>query len=211
VKKTYLIILLLVSAGILRAQMNADPDAVTVTAATTTAATNAEPRVTHIDSDNANFDLNNRTATYQGHVVVTDPDMRLTCEHLVADLPQAGHIDRIVAETNVAIDFVQNNQATHVTGEKAVYSYKLENGTTNETVTLTGNPHVVSAQDNTTADVIIWDRANNGFRFINPHATIQSFRGITSTNAPATTKPLINTNPPAETNAPLIDTNQPVG
>ena len=36
---------------------------------------------------------------------VDDPEMKLTCEWLVADLPQTGgRVDHIVAETNVVID-----------------------------------------------------------------------------------------------------------
>lgn len=139
------------------------------------------PRVTHIDASRADFDLNKRTAVYRGNVRVTDPQMKLTCEWLEADLPQSGHINHIVAETNVVINFTDSKgQAMHATGEKAVYSYSAANGTTNETVTLTGNPKVIGAQGTSTADAIIWNRLSDSFQFINPHATIQSFGGLSA-------------------------------
>ena len=49
----------------------------------------------------------------------------------------------------------------HATGDKAVYDYDVQDGVTNETVTLTGNPQVENAQGRMTGDPIIWDRANN--------------------------------------------------
>ena len=46
---------------------------------------------TRIDSDNsADFDLNGHKAIYRGHVRVDDPEMKLTCAWLVADVPPAG-------------------------------------------------------------------------------------------------------------------------
>src|SRR6185369_8856677 len=59
------------------------------------------PRITHIDSDNAEFDLTGRRAVYRGHVRVTEEDMRLTCMWLTANLPQSGRMNEIIAETNV--------------------------------------------------------------------------------------------------------------
>src|SRR5690242_12465607 len=98
------------------------------------ASTNSAPRVTHIDSDSADFDLNARTAIYRGDVHVSDPEMKMNCDWLVADLPQAGHINHIVAETNVVIDFTDDRGETrHAVGDKAVYDYNVENSVTNET------------------------------------------------------------------------------
>ncbi len=153
------------------------------------ATTNAAPRVTHIDSDNADFDLTAHTAIYRGDVHVTDPQMKLTCAYLIADLPEAGHINRIVAETNVVIDFADDKGETrHATGDKAVYTYNVENNVTNEIVTLTGNPQVTDAQKNVmTGDVITWNRIENRFTVKNPHATIQNPESLTKTNfAPQT-------------------------
>ena len=76
-----------------------------------------------ISSDSADFDLTGHEAIYRGHVRVDDPQMKLTCEQLIADVPQSGgHVNHIVAETNVVIDFMDNKgQTNHATGDKAVY------------------------------------------------------------------------------------------
>lgn len=147
--------------------------------------TNSTPQVTHIDSDSADFDLNARTAIYRGHVRVTDPQMKMTCAWLVADLPQSGKINHIVAETNVVIDVQQNGQMTHATGDKAVYNYSVQNGVTNETVTLTGNPEVTNPQMRMLADEIKWDRIHNSFSARNQHGTFENWNGGGNTNSPA--------------------------
>ncbi len=90
--------------------------------------------------------------------------MKLSCEWLAADLPQdGGHVDHIVAETNVVIDFAdESGQTIHATGEKAVYVYEVQNGATNETVTLTGNRRVGKRTGHgSPANRLYWDRANN--------------------------------------------------
>ena len=166
------------------------------TAAHAQSKTNAAPhppRVTHIDSDSADFDMNARRAVYRGNVRVSDPEMKLTCALLIADLPQSGgRVNRIVAETNVVIDSTDNKgQITHVTCDKAVYIYNVQNGVTNETVTLTaltGNPQprVENAQGTMTADVITWDRANNSYHFPSNYHAVghQNFGVVTDTNLP---------------------------
>jgi lipopolysaccharide transport protein LptA len=134
-------------------------------------ATNAASRATHIDSDRADFDLNARTAIYRGNVRVSDPEMKLSCEWLVADLPQSGHINHIVAETNVVIDLMQSNETAHATCEMAVYDYAVKNGVTNETVTLTGNPVLKDARGMSRGDAIIWYPAENRLSIKNPRGT----------------------------------------
>ena len=122
---------------------------------------------------------------------VDDPEMKLTCALLVADVPQAGgHPNHIVAETNVVIDFTdKKGQTNHATGDKAVYVYNVQNGVTNETVTLTGNPEMENAQGTQAGDVIIWDRASNKIHFDNPHMVFrQNLNGATAdTNSPPAT------------------------
>ena len=197
-KKFYLIAMLALAAWVLHSQTNAG---VTTNASPSPAAVTNAPRITHIDSDSANFDLNAHRANYRGHVRVSDAEMKLTCEWLVADLPQSGHINQIVAETNVLIDFSDTKGETHhAAAQKAVYHYAVENGATNETVTLTGDPQVEDAHGTMLADTIIWDRLNNGFSAINQRGTYRLRDEAAPTNAP-----------PAKTNAPMTDTNQPVG
>src|SRR5271154_5890557 len=132
--------------------------------AQTNVSTVPPPRApTLINSASADFDLTARRAVYRGNVRVDDPQMKLTCEELTADLPQTGgHIDHLVALTNVVMDSVDDKgQTNHATSDKAVYDYNVVSGVTNETVTLTGNAKVENAQGWLTGEPIIWDRANN--------------------------------------------------
>jgi lipopolysaccharide transport protein LptA len=152
----------------------------------------AAPRApTRIYSDSVDFDMNTnaRTATYRGHVRVDDPQMKLTCAWLVADLPESGHMNHIVAETNVVIDFTDDKgQTNHATSDKAVYDYNVQGAATNETVTLTGHPQVENAQETINGEPIVWDRANNHFSAVNETMVFrQSLNSaMTRTNSPAT-------------------------
>lgn len=133
----------------------------------------------------AEFDLNQHWVTYSDHVMASDAQMKLTCEWLMANLPQNGeHMTNIVAETNVVVDFKnENGQQAHATGDKAVYYYHVENGVTNETVTLTGNPpRIQQGSDIMTGTAIIWDRATG-------HVTVLHPNGVfwTNTNSPSGT------------------------
>ena len=87
-----------------------------------------------------------------------DPEIKLHCEWLVADLPQTGGAStNIVAETNVVIDATDDKgQKMHATGDKAVYVYAVENGVTNEMVTLTGHAKAgkCAGQDDRRADYL---------------------------------------------------------
>ena len=146
---------------------------------------------TRISSESGDFDLNGHQATYRGHVRVDDPELKLTCAWLVADVPPAGgRPNHIVAETNVVIDFTdEKGQTNHATGDKAVYIYSEQDGVTNEMVTLTGNPQMENAQGTQAGDVIILDRANNKIHFDNPHMIFrQSLNGVSAdTNSAAAT------------------------
>jgi lipopolysaccharide export system protein LptA len=138
-------------------------------------------------------------------VRVDDPQMKLVCEQLVADVPQAGgRMNHIVAETNVVIDFIDDKGHTnHATGDKAVYIYSEQGGVTNETVTLTGNPQMENAQGTLTGDVIVWDRLNNHLSASNQRMVFrQNFIGTAAdtnsspakTNFPPGTVENTNTN-----------------
>ena len=135
------------------------------------------------------MNTNARTATYYGNVRVDDPQMKLTCAWLVADLPQnGGHINHIVAETNVVIDFTdEKGQTNHATSDKAVYNYNVQGAVTNETVTLTGNARAENAQVILTGEPIVWNRANGGLTATNEHTIFRQNldNAITRTNAPA--------------------------
>jgi lipopolysaccharide export system protein LptA len=144
---------------------------------------------TKIDANGpADFDLGRHWVTYRNHVVVSDTQMKLTCEWLEANLPQNGtHMTNIVAETNVVMDFVDEiGQRTRAMGDKAVYYFHVQDGVTNETVTLTANPpnkpKVEQPENTMTGDAIIWDRVTD-------HVYVTGkFRDIyTPTNSPAGT------------------------
>ena len=76
--------------------------------------------------------------------------------------------------------------------------YNVQNGVTNETVTLTGNPQMENAQGTQAGDVIIWDRASNKIHFDNPHMIFRQNLngGTTDTNSPVT---VVKTNFPPGT------------
>jgi lipopolysaccharide transport protein LptA len=189
----------LASAGALVAQTNTNAQlSVTATNKPETA-----PRApTRIDSDRVDFDTTARRAVYQGHVRVDDPQMKLTCAYLIADLPVGGHVNHIVAETNVVIDFTDDKgQTNHATSDKAVYDYGVQNGVTNETVTLTGHPEVENAQGTLTGEPIVWDRANNHFSAVNE---TMIFRQNLDNTLLKTNPPAVKTNAPTGTNPPAV-------
>jgi len=177
------------------------------------AATNATPvaqpvksrPLTLIEADGpADFDLTVRRVIYHDHVRVDNPEMKLSCEWLAADLPQGGEpVTNIVAETNVVIDATDDKgQKLHATGAQAVYIYAVQSGVTNKTVTLTGNARVEYGQAVLTGDVIVCDLAHNHLSVPNnPKMIIHE-----NFNSPAAA-----TNAPPVTNRPAADTNFPPG
>ena len=154
-KNIYLIALLIViGAASLPAQTNV----------TDTPKSPKPPTV--ILSEHSEFDLTARRAIYWDNVRVDDPKMKLTCVRLTADLPEPhseAQMRHIVAETNVVIHFLDDKgQTNHATSDKAIYHFEVQNGATNEMVTLSGNAKMEDAQGNTmTGEPIVWDRAKN--------------------------------------------------
>jgi lipopolysaccharide export system protein LptA len=142
---------------------------------------------------------------------VDDPQMQLTCEELTADLPQTGgHINHLVALTNVVMDSVDDKgQTNHATSDKAIYDYNVVNGVTNETVTLTGNAKVESAQGWMTGEPIVWNRANNSIHAENQKMILRQTitTDLVNTNAPAAKMNFS----PRTTDLPLSKTNFPTG
>jgi len=206
VKIIHLISLLLaVGCGTLRSETNKP-------AAPQTTQTAIARTQTLIDSKSMIFNNTTRQVIYSGSVRVDDPQMKLTCEQLTADFPQAGgHPDRLVALTNVVMDSVdEKGQTNHATSDRAVYSYKVVNGVTNETVTLSGNAKVESAQGWMTGEPIIWDRVNNSMSAMNQRMVLRQniATALVNTNPPAANSNL----PPAiiqATNPPPAKTNVP--
>lgn len=203
----YCTVCLLLLAGNLPAQTN-------VAAATNAA---AKPRPERppilINSEHADFDLTARQAVYWDNVRVDDSRMQLTCERLTADMPpsQPGSvIKHIVAETNVVIDFVdEKGETNHATGDKAVYDFNVQNGATNETVTLTGHARLKNSQGTLTGEPIIWDRIRNHLTAVNQKMVVNPSAAsvLTGTNAPA---PKTNSSSKMS-DRPLSKTNLPPG
>jgi lipopolysaccharide transport protein LptA len=206
VKIFHLIALLLaIGGGLIRAQTN----------------TNAVPQPvrtqTVITSESGFFSNVERKIIYTGNVRVDDPQMKLTCEQLTADFPQTGgHIDHMVAVTNVVMDSVdEKGQTNHATSDKAIYDYKLENGATNEIITLTGHARAENSQIILYGEPITYYRATGSLTATNQHMIIKQnlSSALMNTNAVAA-----KTNSPPATiiqnthqtnNAPVIKTNFP--
>ena len=101
------------------------------------------------------IDMINHWATYSDNVHVTDGQTKMTCQWLKANFSangdQINQPTNIVAETNVVVDFVDpKGQKGRALGDTAVYQFHVQNGVTNETVTLTGNsPEVLQGPNYT--------------------------------------------------------------
>jgi len=149
---------------------------------------------TTILADHGEFELLGHRMVYTGHVHINDPDMKLQCAKITATMPPgSGHPNRIVAESSeaepiVSIDVLDDHGETnHVTGHLAVYEYTLTAGATNETVTVTGDPHINTPTFQGTADELKWNRATGHMSASNPNftATGQFDSVLAHTNAPA--------------------------
>ena len=129
-----------------------------------------------IHADHFEFDLLGHRMVYTGHVHINDPDMKLQCAKITATMPPgSGHPDRIVAESSEAepivyIDLLdERGETNHITGHLAVYEYALKGGKTNETVTVTGDPHINTPSFRGTADELKWNRATGHMSASNPN------------------------------------------
>jgi lipopolysaccharide export system protein LptA len=129
------------------------------------AQTNAPIDLTDIHSDTGQFYPMKHQAVYSSHVRVDNPQLKLTGEWLVADLPYEGHPDRrILVTTNVVIDLEgEKDQKWHVTCEQALYDYQQQISGTNETITLTGNARAKSEQVTVTGEPLIYNLATKMF------------------------------------------------
>ena len=178
----------------------------------TNIAVQAERERTVITSKEMSYSKAARQVIYSGNVRVDDPQMKMTCEQLTADFPESGgHIDRLVAVTNVVMDSVdEKGQSRRATSDMAIYSFKVVNGVTNETVTLTGNAKLEDTQGSMTGEPIIWDRVNNSIHAVNQvmHLRQNIATALVNTNPPAAASNL----PPAiiqATNPPPAKTDVP--
>ena len=149
-------------------------------AAVTALLTNAPARTNgpiYIESEHWVGDLKNRIAVYSGNVIVTNEQMKMTCDQLTAQAPTNSshiHMDNVIAEGNVKIIGEDDKgQPVRVRCDKAVYVFKIVNLVTNDTITLTGDVHVDSAMFKGTGEPIVWDRIKNSIYGENMRMEIQ--------------------------------------
>lgn len=118
-----------------------------------------EPSSIRITSKHGVVDMKNHVVVYSGDVVVTNIQMKMTCDQMTASAPtNSTQIDNIVAEGNVKIEGADNKgRPIHAKSDKAIYLFTIVDSVTNKTMTLTGNVYVDSANGTTTADPIMWD------------------------------------------------------
>jgi len=112
----------------------------------------AEPDV-DIRADEADFDLQNRTAVYRGNVEAKDPQMRLSCQVLTAQWSEANRITSIVAQQQVELEVTDEQGTTRATGTNAVYTAETD------LVELTGEPKLVNRLGTLMADRVVLARA----------------------------------------------------
>ena len=75
----------------------------------------------------AKFYYKLKTYIYRGNVRVDNPQMKLRCELLTVESPElkdGNKFNRATAETNVVIDWVDENGTNHATAAKAVYTLR---------------------------------------------------------------------------------------
>ena len=99
--------------------------------------------------------------------VTNGPDAyrRLTSDRLKATWTSpTGALSSFVADQNVVIDAPDTQgHASHATADTLTYKHKIENGTTNQTIELTGHPQLTNALGRLNGDIIVWDLASDRF------------------------------------------------
>ena len=129
---------------------------------------------THISSRTVDFDLKSRQAIYRGDVVVDDARVHVTCDVMTVRLPTNGtRIDSIIAESNVVMLIPEKGTTNRATADKAVYTYSVNAGVTNEVLELTGSPAIETPQGTMTGTKITWDRAKDNISGENTHMKVR--------------------------------------
>ncbi len=140
--------------------------------------TNSPPQETVITSDYFEFETKTGLAGYEGRVRVRNPSLDLDSEKLLARLPPGGSktnfSQRIVAETNVVINFKDKDGPIHSTSDRAVYTYLQLTNTvlTNEVLQLTGTPVLERTNGWMTADSVTMDRSAGKLRGRGHHHSV---------------------------------------
>jgi lipopolysaccharide export system protein LptA len=145
------------------------------------------------------FFYHGNTVIYSGDVEVTNGQGTLSCARLTIDLPPEGSLDRqptnAVAETNVVVNLIKKGDTNHITCDRAIYTYVVLNGTTNDTITFIGSTNrparVENAKGWMTGEPLIWDNVNGNFSGSDTetHFKIPA-SASTGTNPPSVAGPL---------------------
>lgn len=133
-------------------------------AAKTPSAPNPTNQMAEISA--AEYTLGTNSAFFRGGVSVTHPQMNLNCKTLNLEaLPGDATAHTLVARDTVTFDISEKDQKIHGTGQKAVYTYGVTGGRTNDLLELSGKPMLSMANGSTFEnDIIILDRANGVLR-----------------------------------------------
>jgi lipopolysaccharide transport protein LptA len=154
--------------------------------ASLTGALSSRTNTTEIFADRAEFQMKTNIAIYTGNVRVVDPRLNLTCDVLTIRAPKSeGRPDFILAERNVVIDAKdKEGHPIHATGDKATYTYRVENSVTNELLVLSGSPFLKSDMFTGSGDPITWDLTKDAVYAEGPIHMTATPPAKTSTNAP---------------------------
>lgn len=117
----------------------------------------AGPEEQFVEITSDDYEFQGGAGAFRGNVRVNSPQMSLRCDTLsVYSAGPGAPVERIVAEGNVLMDFVEaDQQRNRALGNRAVYDLAQN------TIELTGKPLVVRDQNTMTGDVIFWNRATD--------------------------------------------------
>ncbi len=84
-------------------------------------------------------------AQFDGHVRIDNPRMGLACDQLAVPLPAEGErVTNLVANGTVRFEMEgEKGQKFRGRGDRAVYTFNVQNGQTNELMELTGQPTII--------------------------------------------------------------------
>lgn len=118
----------------------------------------AQAEIEILADDGLEYDSQSRLAIYRGNVRVSDPQMKLKCQVLTAQLSVSNKIETIVAEHAVEIELTDERETSRAVSDKAVYTAATE------LVVLTGSPKVTNKQGTLTGDRVMLDRTKGKLR-----------------------------------------------
>lgn len=107
--------------------------------------------VTVITSDKLTFDYEKRFALFEDNVVVTDPELKLTCETMTVRFGEDNEVDTIIARNDVHI-WQEDKLAL-----SGLATYDVKTGK----IVLEEKPRVKRGQDILTGDIITFWRDEN--------------------------------------------------